>query len=88
MPPAERLFPGGDFLEDDFGIMPIGAHNSSFFGTFHDLAVEMVASERGSRYYEDTLIPDDVYEYADRSGRVIEDREDLDEVYEEYMLRR
>ncbi len=76
------------FLEDNFGILPIGAHNSSFFGTFQDLAVEMVASERGSRYYEDTRIPESVYEYADRNGWVIEDREDLDEVYEEYMLRR
>ena len=75
-------------MEDNYGIMPIGAHNNHLFGTFQDLAVGMVACERGSRYYEDTLIPDDVYEYADRNGWVIEDREDLDEVYGEYLLRR
>ena len=75
-------------MEDSRGIMPLGGFNNRFFGTYQDLAVEMVACERGSRYYEDSRIPDAVYEYAGRMGRVIEDREDLDEVYEEYRLRR
>ena len=75
-------------MEDSRGIMPIGGYNNRFFGTYQDLAVEMVACERGSRYYEDSRIPDEVYEYARHTGRVIEDTDDLDEVYEEYRLRR
>ncbi len=75
-------------MENSRGIMPIGAYSNRLFGGYEDLAVEMVASERGSRYYEDSRIPDEVYEYANYTGRVIESREDLDEVYEELRLRR
>ena len=75
-------------MENGFGVLPTGGHNNRYFGGYEDLAVEMVISERGRRFHLSDYAPDEAYEYARQHGREIETREDLEEVWEEYRLRR
>lgn len=75
-------------MQNSYGTMGLGGYNNRFFGGYEDLAVEMVASERGERLYGEAYLPDDVYEYAEQAHRSISSREDLSDLLEEYRMHR
>ncbi len=75
-------------MQNSYGTTGLGGYNSRFFGGYEDLAVEMVASERGERLYKEAYLPDEVYEYAEQMHRSTSSREELRDLLEEYRMRR